>query len=96
MCFCPLIAKKDVETKPKAHAPGKYTGQIVSVIGAVVDVQFEGDLPPMLNALEVADRPSRSVQLSCMQLQKRSDDFDQISLCFTVKNSRHEMFRLCD
>jgi len=26
-------------------------GQISQVIGAVVDVQFEGDIPPILNAL---------------------------------------------
>jgi F0F1-type ATP synthase beta subunit len=28
-------------------------GRISQVIGAVVDVQFEGNLPPILNALEV-------------------------------------------
>jgi hypothetical protein len=28
-------------------------GKISQVIGAVVDVQFEGKLPPILNALEV-------------------------------------------
>ena len=28
-------------------------GKVSQVIGAVVDVQFEGDLPPILNALEV-------------------------------------------
>jgi hypothetical protein len=28
-------------------------GQISQVIGAVVDVQFDGDIPPILNALEV-------------------------------------------
>jgi len=28
-------------------------GSVTQVIGAVVDVQFEGDLPPILNALEV-------------------------------------------
>ncbi|MFT7182192.1 MAG: F-type H+-transporting ATPase subunit beta, partial [Planctomycetota bacterium] len=28
------------------------TGKITQVIGAVVDVQFEGDLPAILNALE--------------------------------------------
>jgi len=28
-------------------------GKISQVIGAVVDVQFEGNLPPILNALEV-------------------------------------------
>lgn len=33
----------------------------MAVIGAVVDVQFKKDLPPILNALEVQDRPSRLV-----------------------------------
>jgi len=28
-------------------------GKVSQVIGAVVDVQFEGNLPPILNALEV-------------------------------------------
>jgi F-type H+-transporting ATPase subunit beta len=36
-------------------------GQIVAVIGAVVDVQFEDELPPILNALEVQDRENRLV-----------------------------------
>jgi ATP synthase F1 beta subunit len=29
------------------------TGKVTQVIGAVVDVQFDGELPPILNALEV-------------------------------------------
>ncbi len=33
-------------------AKAKATGKITQVIGAVVDVQFEGDLPEILNALE--------------------------------------------
>jgi len=36
-------------------------GRIVAVIGAVVDVQFDGDLPPILNALEVKNRSPRLV-----------------------------------
>lgn len=37
-------------------------GQIRSVIGAVVDVQFDsGNLPPILNALEVQNTPARLV-----------------------------------
>lgn len=35
--------------------------QVVAVIGAVVDVQFDGELPPILNALEVKGRDSRLV-----------------------------------
>ena len=37
------------------------TGKISQVIGAVVDVQFEGNLPPILNALEVQGVESRLV-----------------------------------
>lgn len=36
-------------------------GQIVAVIGAVVDVQFDDELPSILNALEVQDRENRLV-----------------------------------
>ena len=44
-----------------AKAATKPQGKIVAVIGAVVDVQFEDELPPMLNALEVQGRESRLV-----------------------------------
>jgi len=36
-------------------------GQVIAVIGAVVDVQFEDDLPPILNALEVEGRSPRLI-----------------------------------
>src|ERR1700741_277201 len=36
-------------------------GRISQVIGAVVDVQFEGDLPPILNALETRNQGHRLV-----------------------------------
>jgi len=36
-------------------------GKITQVIGAVVDVQFEGDLPPILNALETMNGGNRLV-----------------------------------
>jgi F-type H+-transporting ATPase subunit beta len=37
-------------------------GQVRTVIGAVVDVQFDsGNLPPILNALEVQSHGSRLV-----------------------------------
>lgn len=42
-------------------ATATISGQIVAVIGAVVDVQFDGELPPILNALEVQGRESRLV-----------------------------------
>ena len=36
-------------------------GRVVAVIGAVVDVQFDEGLPPILNALEVENRSPRLV-----------------------------------
>jgi len=46
--------------KAAATASSK-TGRITQVIGAVVDVQFEGDLPAILNALETMNNNSRLV-----------------------------------
>src|SRR6266567_3202585 len=37
------------------------TGRITQVIGAVVDVQFEGELPAILNALETKNQGQRLV-----------------------------------
>jgi len=50
--------------KAKAAAPWhgiKATGQIAQVIGAVVDVKFDGPLPNILNALEVEGHEHRLV-----------------------------------
>ncbi len=49
------MAKKSSSTA--AHSGGR----IAQVIGAVVDVQFDGDLPPILNALETENQGSRLV-----------------------------------
>lgn len=38
-----------------------YTSASSQVIGAVVDVRFEGELPPILTALEVQDHEIRLV-----------------------------------
>ena len=37
------------------------TGRITQVIGAVVDVKFDGHLPKILNALETTNQGSRLV-----------------------------------
>src|SRR4030088_3512548 len=39
--------------------PANQTGRITQVIGAVVDVQFEGHLPAILNAIETTNNGSR-------------------------------------
>lgn len=52
---------------PAKRAPAKKAassgamGKIVQVIGAVIDVQFEGELPPILNALETDNNGNRLV-----------------------------------
>jgi len=48
------------KSQPKATASASG-GQVVAVIGAVVDVQFDDELPPILNALEVKGHESRLV-----------------------------------
>ncbi len=45
----------------KAKAKAKATGKITQVIGAVVDVQFEGELPAILDALECDNNGNRLV-----------------------------------
>jgi F-type H+-transporting ATPase subunit beta len=47
---------------------GKPTGRITQVIGAVVDVQFEGHLPEILNALETTNGGNRLVLEVAQQL----------------------------
>merc|ERR1712212_660866 len=51
-----FTAQRDYAAQAKAA-----DGRIVAVIGAVVDVQFDGNLPPILNALEVQNRSPRLV-----------------------------------
>lgn len=56
-------------------------GRIVAVIGAVVDVQFDEGLPPILNALEVAGRDSRLVLEVAQHLGEAGPDFKR---CLTT------------
>jgi F-type H+-transporting ATPase subunit beta len=44
----------------EAQAPNRQ-GRVTQVIGAVVDVQFDGELPPILNALHVDNQGNRLV-----------------------------------
>uniref|UniRef100_A0A2A4JW60 ATP synthase subunit beta n=1 Tax=Heliothis virescens TaxID=7102 RepID=A0A2A4JW60_HELVI len=64
-------AGEEAKAKPKAKAAGTskaptipsgaVKGRIIAVIGAVVDVQFDAHLPPILNALEVPGRKPRLI-----------------------------------
>jgi len=53
------VAQRQFSVSSPAAALPK--GQVVSVIGAVVDVQFEDGLPEILNALEVEDRQPKLI-----------------------------------
>lgn len=58
--FCTKAVK--AATKGTGEARGVVNvGKISQVIGAVVDVQFEGNLPPILNAMEVQGTEHRLV-----------------------------------
>jgi F-type H+-transporting ATPase subunit beta len=46
--------------RPAALLQGVATGRIVQIIGAVVDVEFEGHLPAILNALETTNTDQRT------------------------------------
>jgi len=50
-----------LRTAVRAASDGPLVGKVVAVIGPVVDVQFEGDRPKILNALEVENRENRLV-----------------------------------
>lgn len=56
--------------KPAAVKPAT-SGRITAVIGAVVDVQFDDELPPILNALEVQGRSSRLILEVAQHLGKK-------------------------
>ena len=62
--FC---VKAAAPAKPAKHVTVqtanavKTNGRISQVIGAVVDVQFDGPLPPILNAMEVQGTEHRLV-----------------------------------
>ena len=43
-----------------AHAKIGSKGRLLQVIGAVVDVEFDGELPAILNALETSNTDPRT------------------------------------
>ncbi|XP_042856419.1 ATP synthase subunit beta, mitochondrial-like [Penaeus japonicus] len=57
-----VAAVEAASSTPLSEEPVEETlGKVTAVIGAVVDVQFKGSLPPILNALEVEGRTPRLV-----------------------------------
>merc|ERR1712072_254993 len=59
--FTQTIFGRPVSCRKFSAASGSVTGRVTQVIGAVVDVQFDGDLPPILSALEVEGHEIRLV-----------------------------------
>jgi F-type H+-transporting ATPase subunit beta len=55
------MAKKAAATKTAEAVSNANTGRIAQVIGAVVDVHFDGALPQILNALETTNNGARLV-----------------------------------
>jgi F-type H+-transporting ATPase subunit beta len=56
-----LPTTETVEARSKKTMANKAIGKISQVIGAVVDVEFDGDLPAIQNALEVSNNGQRLV-----------------------------------
>ncbi|XP_072041985.1 LOW QUALITY PROTEIN: ATP synthase subunit beta, mitochondrial-like [Amphiura filiformis] len=54
-------SRRHYAAEPAKAAAKPATGQVMAVIGAVVDVQFDEELPPILNALEVQGRKTRLI-----------------------------------
>jgi F0F1-type ATP synthase beta subunit len=66
-----------------AAAAASQKGRIVSVIGAVVDVQFDGELPPILTALDVSNEGKRLV-LEVAQHLGYGRVFKAVCCCFLL------------
>lgn len=59
--FVICIGQHNAAAATKAASKPGSKGRVIAVIGAVVDVQFDDELPPILNALEVANRKPRLI-----------------------------------
>merc|ERR1712020_13892 len=56
-----VAQRRDFSVSPSVSAAALPKGQVVSVIGAVVDVQFDDGLPEILNALTVVGREPKLI-----------------------------------
>lgn len=78
----PVVTKKTPATKASETTPApketprmstaKATGRVSQVIGAVVDVEFDGQLPDILNALETDNNGNRLVMEVAQHLGENS------------------------
>jgi len=65
--FTGLVSRAARRTFAAEAAKPVATGRVSQVIGAVVDVQFDGNLPPILNSLEVEDAETGRLVLEVAQ-----------------------------
>merc|ERR1712243_549653 len=56
-----VAQRRELSVSSPAAAAALPKGKVVSVIGAVVDVQFDEGLPEILNALEVENRQPKLI-----------------------------------
>ena len=70
-----MTAARNYAAEAAAKTQTGIQGRVVAVIGAVVDVQFDDHLPPILNALEVSGRKPRLVLEVAQHLGKKSITF---------------------
>lgn len=73
-------------TSTPAAKPGAV-GKIIAVIGAVVDVQFDEGLPPILNSLEVEGRSPRLILEVAQHLGKHLFCPLRLFFCFSLSFS---------
>ena len=75
LCYFHRFSDRKYAAEAKAaQKEALAKGRVVAVIGAVVDVQFDDNLPPMLNALEVANRKPRLILEVAQHLGKSLED----------------------
>ena len=86
--MCTANQRHYAQAAPAAAAAAKAKGKIVAVIGAVVDVQFEDELPPILNALEVDDRSPRLVLEVAQHLGMLTEKCCKVFVYFLI-NAHH-------
>src|SRR5437867_3177229 len=63
----PLPLRQNSKTSPKRSSYMSTKGKIKQIIGAVLDVQFDGKLPEILNALEIKRPNAESLVLEVQQ-----------------------------
>jgi len=67
-----VVTNKQFSTSSVVSAEALQKGAVVSVIGAVVDVQFEDGLPEILNALIVDNREPKLIQEVAQHLGEKT------------------------